>query len=292
MSAKSFGGHIAVAVIILFFVVIIANSVIYVPQDMYVCVKRFEEVTATYTEPGLKFKIPFIETTVTVPKHSMIYILNPSETLTKDRKSMIVSSYVVWKVTDPLKFLQNAVTSGNAESRIDLNVYNAIKNKISSMDQEESIKVRGNDLNKDIIASVNEAEAIKGYGIVILDVQIKQFDLPADNKQAVYQRMISERNQIAAQFRAEGRSEAEMIRNEANRERTVLLAEARSDAERTKAEGESEYMKILAEAYSGAERAEFYEFIRSMDALKIAMQGRKTLLLPLDSPLAKWFVVK
>jgi membrane protease subunit HflC len=261
---------------------------IYVPEDMFVSVKRFEQIQVTYEKAGLRFKLPFIETIVHVPKYVMIYDMNPSDVLTRDRKPMIVSSYAVWKITDPVLFQQSANSISVVENRLDVNVYRAIQIILSSMDQEDAVSTRGNELN-DRIAQMASEEMLE-YGVVVVDVQIKQFDLPHDNKQAVYQRMISERDQIAATYTAEGRSEGEIIRNLADLDRTIIIAEAMASAAQKVAEGEREFMKILEEAYGTPERAEFYEFIRSMDALQVAMRGQNTLILPLDSPLMRWFV--
>ena len=132
--------------------------------------------------------------------------------------------------------------------------------------------------------------AFNEYGIEIIDNEIKRLDLPSENKAAVYSRMISERNQIAAEYIAEGNEESQKIINSANKDIAVIVSEAEATAEQIRATGESEYMRIISEAYNSAERSEFYEFIRSLDALKITMKGEKTLFLPIDSPLTSLFI--
>ena len=128
------------------------------------------------------------------------------------------------------------------------------------------------------------------YGIEIITVENKRLDLPSDNKTAVYERMISERDNIAATYTAEGQAEAQVIRNTTDKEVTVLLSNADMQAEILVAEGEAEYMRILAEAYGDEARTEFYEFVRSVDALKVSMTGsNKTLVLSADSPIAQIF---
>lgn len=128
------------------------------------------------------------------------------------------------------------------------------------------------------------------YGIEIITVENKRLDLPSDNKTAVYERMISERDNIAATYTAEGQAEAQVIRNTTDKEVTVLLSNADMQAEILVAEGEAEYMRILAEAYGDEARTEFYEFVRSLDALKVSMTGsNKTLVLSADSPIAQIF---
>ena len=267
-----------------------ATCTVFVPENKYIAIKRFDAVQITHREPGLKFKIPLIDVAVELPKNALMLDLEPSEVLTVDKKTMDVSSYVVWRIEDPLTFLQKVVTQNAAESRLEAIVFNAVKNTISTMDQTEVISSRGKDLDMAITESVRRTMA--DYGIYVIDVQLKQFDLTQDNKLAVFTRMISEREQIAAKYIAEGKEQAEIIKNEADRNAAVTLSEAKATAAEYVAQGESEYMRILADAYKGAERAEFYEFIRAMDALKLSMKGDKTLMLPLDTPLTKWFTAQ
>lgn len=235
---------------------------------------------------------------------------------------MIVDSYVLWKVTDPLKFTQTLANSiYNAENRINALVYNATKNTVSSMTQDEVIKsrdgkmtvttagtesdVESNDL---VLEEKTEEVAIKSlteeimeqlgdyeqYGIDILAVEVKKLDLPDDNKQAVYTRMISERENIAAQYTAEGASQAQIIQNTTDKEVSIMLSEANAQAEQTIAEGEAEYMKILSDAYADDSRSEFYSFVRSLDAAKESLKNSKdkTLILSADSPIARIFTGK
>ncbi len=256
-------------------------------ENYSVSIIRFDKVVEVYTQPGLYFKLP-IDNTVYIRNNSIIYNLSPSDVLTLDKKAMTVSSYAVWQIVDPLTFLKTAGTEGEAERRLDATVYNAIKNLLGSIEQMEIIRMRGRDLESQLITSV--AAQMEYYGVKVTDIRIKQFDLPTDNKNAVYTRMISEREKIAAQYRAEGKEEADKIRNTINKESIEIESAAKATAAQIVAEGESEYMRILAEAYSGEERAAFYEFLRTLDALKITMTGDKTIILPIDSPLTKILV--
>jgi len=181
------------------------------------------------------------------------------------------------------------MTVAEAERRIDTVVYNALKNAIGRLEQAELIQERGGALRNEILATI--APSFAEYGVVIIRNEIKRLDLPEDNKNAVYTRMISEREQIAAGFYAEGREESQIIRNDTNRQVTIMLSEASASAEQIRAEGEREYMRLMSEAFAGSERVEFYEYIRSLDALKLSMQGgNKTLFLPIDSPLVSIFL--
>ena len=201
---------------------------------------------------------------------------------------MIVDSFVLWRVTDPKTFAQTLNSSAaNAEGRIDVSVYNAIKSVISSMTQSDIIAARGQELKNYIMGNVNQ---INQYGIEITSIEIKLLDLPEDNKDAVFERMISERENIAATYTAEGNAEAQVIRNTTDKEAALLISEAQKDAEILKAEGEAEYMRIMSEAYNDEDKADFYSFTRSLDALKNSITGDdKTIILDKDSPIAQLF---
>ncbi len=206
-----------------------------------------------------------------------------------DKKTMITDSYVLWKIHDPLLFAQTLNSSlTNAENRIDTVVYNAIKNVISSMSQNDVISGRDGELTAAIINNIGNT--MDQYGITLLTVETKRLDLPSDNKAAVYERMISERDKIAATYSAEGNSEAQIIRNATDKEISIKLSTAEAEAERIIAEGEAEYMRILSEAYADQSRTEFYSFVRALDAAKASLIGKnKTLILSPDSPIAQIF---
>lgn len=201
---------------------------------------------------------------------------------------MIVDSFVLWKVTDPKIFAQTLNTSSvNAEGRINVAVYNSIKNVISSMTQADIIAARGQELTNLIMGNL---ASINQYGIVISSVEIKLLDLPEDNKDAVFERMISERGNIAATYTAEGNSEAQVIRNTTDKETALLISEAEKEAEILKAEGEAQYMEIMADAYKDEMRADFYSFTRSLDAVRNAITGgNKTIILDKSSPITQIF---
>ena len=216
----------------------------------------------------------------------ILYDIPSSDVITKDKKSMITDTYVLWKVSDPLKYVQtlNAIDA-RAEERIEASVYNATKNAISSMSQDEVIEARGEQLTS-IITTEADSD-MTGYGITIVQAQIKALDLPDDNKQAVYERMISERNNIAASYTAQGNAEAQKIQNETDKQVAIIKAQAEKDAAVLEAEGEAAYMETLSKAYDTEEKAEFYSYIRGLDALKESLVGDKTLVLDKNSELAK-----
>lgn len=305
--------------------VLFLSSLIVTYDNEYKLVRQFGKVQRVVTESGISFKIPVIQTVNTIPKDIQLYDLAPSDVITSDKKTMVLDSYVLWRVTDPLKFAQTLSYSiVNAENRIDTVVYNATKNAISNMTQEEVIRSRdgqltvtvteesentGNDLvladdgtltegktetikikslTDEIMENLNDVES--QYGIEVVTVEVKKLDLPDDNKEAVYTRMISERENIAAQYEAEGQAAAQVIKNTTDKEVAISISQAEADAAKIIAEGEAEYMKILSDAYNDPDRSDFYTFVRSLDAAKASLTGdNKTLILDGSSPIAQIF---
>ena len=265
------------------------SSLVITKENEYKVIRQFGKIDHVQTQAGVSFKIPFLQTESSLPKQILVYDLSPSDVITKDKKTMITDSYVLWKITDPIKFAQTLNNSiGNAESRIDTVVYNSIKNIIGSWPQEEVISGRDGELSEAIMNSVGDK--FNQYGLELLAIETKQLDLPNDNKEAVYERMISERGNIAATYTAEGAAEAQKIRNTTDKEVSIILSEAEKQAEVLKAEGEAEYMRILSEAYKDESRTDFYSFVRSLDALKESVKGEnKTLILDKSSPIAQIF---
>ena len=250
--------------------VIIGSSITITQQNEYKLIRQFGKVDRVICEP-------------------LLYDLEASDVITKDKKTMISDSYVLWRITDPLKFAQTLNSSlENSESRINTAVYNATKNVISSLSQDRVITSRDGELSDMVMEAIGDN--MEQYGIELIKFETKQLDLPDDNKAAVYERMISERDNIAATYKAEGDSEAKVIQNKTDKEVTIQISDAKKQAEILKAEGEQEYMKILSQAYGEDERSEFYSFVRSLEALKASMQGEnKTVILSSDSPIAQIF---
>lgn len=285
MKGKKIGILIGVSAV----VIAVGASVTVTQQNEYKLIRQFGKVDRVISSSGISFKIPFIESTQSLPKETLLYDLAASDVITKDKKTMISDSYVLWKISDPLKFAQtlnSSVESG--ESRINTAVYNATKNAISSMSQDQVITSRDGELSDMVMEAIGTN--MDQYGIELLKFETKQLDLPDDNKEAVYERMISERDNIAATYKAEGNSEAKVIRNKTDKEVAIQISDAKKQAEILEAEGEQEYMKILAQAYGEEDRSEFYSFVRGLDALKTSMKGEdKTVILSADSPIAQIF---
>ena len=276
-------------VLALALVVILAGSLVVTQPNEYTIIKQFGAVVNIIDQPGLSLKTPFVQSASTLPKTEMLYDLAASDVITSDKKSMVADSFVLWKITDPLKFIQTLSGSvANAESRINAVVYNSLKTVISSMKQEAVISGRDGELAAAIME--NFEQNFDDYGLTVLAIETKRIDLPDENKAAVYERMISERGNIAASYEAQGSAEAKRIRNEADKTVDITISEANSQSEKLKAAGEAEYMRILSEVYDTPEEADFYEFMRALDmAQKALVGGNKTLVVSSDSPIAKIF---
>lgn len=276
--------------VILVGIFVAANSFLVVTYpNEYTVIKQFGKIVDIRQTPGLSMKIPVVQTAEKIENEVLLYDLAVSDVMTKDKKSMIADCFVLWKIDDPYKYRQTlSAQKSNAEFRIDTIVYNSLKNVISSKSQEEVISGRDGELAAAIVANIGDT--LEQYGITLLAVETKSLDLPDENKNAVYERMISERNNIAATYQAEGQEEAKQISNNTTAEIIVMQSEADAKAAEIIAKGEAEYMRILSDAYNDPDKADFYIFLRSLDAAKKTMTGNnKTLIIDETSPIAQIF---
>ncbi len=281
----------AIIPIIVILLAILAFSSFYtVRENEYACVVRFSKIIDVTETAGLKFKVPFIDSVIKFPRTVLLYDIPPSDVITSDSKSMQVDSYILWKITDPLKFYQSLGTINEAELRLDNITYNALKNTLGTIEQDAIINMEDGSMRNLIYENITEQVVEKAvvYGINVVDVKVKRLDYPEDNEQAVYTRMISERNMMAEELIANGNKEASITRNEVDRIVNETISNAEAEAEAIIAEGEKQYMQILSEAYNTPQKQEFYYFLRALDALKASLNGdEKTVVLGADSELAK-----
>lgn len=286
---KTRGKKGIVIVCLLLILAVGGSSMVVTYPDEYAVIKQFGKIVDVRENPGLSVRLPFIQHVDKIEKEVLLYDLAVSDVMTKDKKSMIADCFVLWEINDPRKYTQTlSAQKSNAEYRINTIVYNSLKNVISSLSQEEVISGRDGELASFI--KDNIGNTLDQYGITLLAVETKSLDLPDENKAAVYERMISERNNIAATYQAEGEEQAKEISNNTKAEITVMQSEADAQAEETIAKGEAEYMRILSEAYNNEEKADFYLYLRSLDAAKATMKGdNKTLIIDESSPLADIF---
>jgi len=282
-------GKVLLLVITVVALIVLGSSTVVTAENEYTLVKQFGKIERIVDKAGLSFKIPFIQNTDTLPKEMLIYDLAASDVITMDKKTMVADSYVLWKITDPQLFVQTLNSQvANAEGRINAQVFMSMKNIISSLEQTEVINGRDGELTQMIMANIGDS--MEQYGIELITVEIKRLDLPDDNKNAVYERMISERNNTAASYIAEGEAEATKIRTQTDYEISVSISEAKAEAEAIIAKGEAEYMRILSQVYSDQSRSDFYTYVLALDAAKASIKGdNKTLILDEDSPIAQIF---
>ena len=266
------------------------NSIFTVREDQYACTVRFSKIIETTDQAGLHFKIPFLDSVKYFSKATQLYDIPPSEVLTSDKQNMTVDCYVLWSISDPKLFYQTLTTTAYAEQRLDALTYNELKTAMGKLTQADIINMeeggKRNRIYEQICADVDALAA--NYGIRVEDVKIKQFDLPDSNLQAVYNRMISERSQMAEKYTADGNYEASIIRNDVDKQVDILVSNAKTEAAKLEAEGEAEYMRMLAEAYDTPDKKDFYEFNLALDALRASLNGEnKTVILDGNSELAR-----
>ena len=281
---------ILIAAIAILVVIVAASSIYTIREDQYACTFRFSQIINTESEAGLHFKVPFIDNVEYFSKATQFYDIPPSEVITSDKQNMTVDCYILWRISDPQQFYRALGTTAKAEDRLDSITYSALKREMGKLAQADIINMEDGALRNEIYEgiAITVREGAAAYGIEVEDVKIKQFDLPESNLNAVYRRMISERNQMAEKFTADGNKEATLIRNEVDKTVNITVSNAEAESAKLIAEGEAEYMRMLAEAYNSQEKKEFYQFMLALDALKASLTGsEKTVILDAESDLAK-----
>lgn len=273
-------------VLLLLGIITFFSSTYTVKPNETAIVVRLGKAQSLVNTAGLHFHAPFIESTTKIYTGDMLYDIPVSDVITADKKTMIADCYVIWSVTDSVKYYQTlGAIQGRGEERVEAAVFNAVKNTISSMTQDNIIASRGSALTDEITTASNSD--ISQYGITIELAEIKTLDLPNDNKNAVYERMISERNNIAAGYTAKGDAEAQKIKNNTDKQVSITVANAEAEAAKIEAEGEAEYMKILSDAYNDPDKSDFYNFVRSLDTLNSLKSSDATIILDKDSEYAR-----
>ena len=294
MNSKKIVFYVVFIILAIILLSVITSAFYTVKENEYALVVRFSKVVQGIEEekaPGLHFKVPWIDEVRYFPKTKLFYDVKPSEVLTSDTKNMTVDSFIVWRISDPFVFYQQLLGSiSNAENRLDAITFNAVKNIIGTYEQNAIISSADEKSRSYLnIAVTNQSKAnAESFGIEVIDVKVKSFELPHDNEQSVFRRMISDREQVAEAERAAGEKEATLIKNDVDKRVNITVSDAKAQAEKIIAEGEAEYMRRLAEAYNTPEKEEFYSFIRGLDALKVSLEGSdKTVILDKDSLLAQ-----
>lgn len=274
--------------IIILLLSLLFSSVFIVKEGEYKVIRQFQEVVRVVEEPGLAFKIPFIQTVSSLPKYQMTYEMTQSEINTKDKKRMIIDNYAVWKIDDPHKMIANLRTVANAEARMSEFIYSVVRAELGQLNYDEIIndeKSSRGSLNEQVTKKVNELLLKNDFGISVIDVRTKRTDLPVENENSVYTRMISERESTAQDYLSRGDAEKNRIMAETDRKVTEMLAKARAEAEIIRAQGESEAAKIYNEAFS--KDPEFFKLYRTLESYKRTIGEDTVIIIPADSPYAK-----
>lgn len=265
----------------LFVVVVAAYSLscFQVSEATQAVVLQFGKPVKTIREPGLYFKLPFVQNVVYFEKRLLEYDAAPRELITRDKQQLVVDNFSRWRIVDPLKFYQTVTTINGAQSRIDDIIYSNLREVVGRTSLTEVVSGDRVALLRGVTTGSNlKAEA---YGVEVVDVRIKRADLPAKNEQNVFNRMRTEREQQAKKFRAEGEEEARKIRSQAEKERQVIVAEANREAQVLRGGAEAEATEIYAAAFN--RDPEFYNFMRTLEAYRRTISDRTTLVLDPDT---------
>ena len=272
-------------IIIIIALLILANLTLFiVDETKQAIVLQFGKPIRVIKEPGLNFKLPFIQNVIFFEDRLLVYDAAPTEIITKDKKTLIVDNYARWKIIDPLKFLQTVRDLNGAQARLDDIVYSELRVDLGLFNMSEIVSEKRESVMKRVTNISNEKA--NTYGIEIVDVRIKRVDLPPENEKYIFERMRAERERIAKQYRAEGQEESAKIIAETEREKTVILAEAYKTAQTLKGEGDAEAIRIYAESFK--QDPDFYKFYRTLEAYKNSFKEKTTVLLSTDSEFLKY----
>ena len=282
------GKFLTIAALALVALTLLYRTVFTIDETQFAIVTQFCKPVRTITTAGLKLKWPW-QSLLSFEKRLMVYNPRPSEFLTKDKKNIVVDSYVAWRIADPNRFLQTVNDLTGAEMRLHDTVWAASAAALGNADLSALVSIRPEEAPvQDVMRQVTEqsrARALEQYGIEIVEVRMKRLNLPAQNRESVFARMRAERERIAKQYRAEGEAEALKIRAEADKEKARIISEAYREAEKIRGDGDARSTRIYAEAYSRDPK--FYKLVRTLEAYKKVIDPNTTAILSSDSELLK-----
>jgi len=265
--------------------ILLLMSLYTVDEINQVVVLQFGKPVRVVQEPGLHMKLPPpFQEALKFEDRLLQYDVSPSEVITRDKKSLIIDNYANWKIVEPLVFLQTVRTEAAAQARLDELIYSELREQMGKHDLNEIVT----DARENIMRTVADAANRKSheYGIEVIDVRIKRADLPEENEMAVFNRMRAERKRQANRYRSEGEEQSTIIRSQTDREKTVILAEARRIAEQIRGEGDAEAIRIYADAFG--QSPQFFEFTRTLDAYKKAIDDSTVIFLSPNSDFLKY----
>lgn len=276
-------GIAGAAAIVAFF--IISNAFFIVQQNEQCVVTQFGKLVRIELEPGLSVKMPFIQDVIYYDTRLLGHDVEPTEIVTKDKRTLVIDNFAKWRITDSGKFYQRAKIESVAMGRLRDIIYSELRVDFGSHDMAEIVSSKRGELMKQVTERSNAKAKELGMGVEIVDVRIKRADLPTENQQAVYRRMSEERKRIAMQFRSEGKEAAQRIRGQTDMEKALIIAEAHKKEQEKKGEADAVSIKTTAAAYG--KDPDFFEFVRSLDAYRKAFAERGTVVISQDSPFLK-----
>jgi membrane protease subunit HflC len=276
-----------VLVLLLAALVLGYSSLFTVYQTQQALVVRLGQPVRVVTEPGLHVKMPLIDSVIAIDKR-ILDLENPAqEVIASDQKRLVVDAFARYRIREPLRFYQTVNTIAGANSQLSILLNSALRRVLGEATLTNVVRDERAQLMARVREQLDREAAV--YGIAVVDVRIRRADLPDQNSQAVYQRMQTERQREAAEFRAQGSQRSQEIRSKADRDVTVLLAEATSQAEQLRGEGDAERNRIFAEAFS--RDPDFFAFYRSMQAYEAGLRHNDTrMVLHPDSEFFRYFV--
>lgn len=259
-----------------------------VRETEFVLITQFGRPLYTVSEAGLHVKW-FFQSSNYFDKRLRVYNPRPSEFLTRDKKNLVIESYVAWRIQDPQKFVETVGDPIAAEMRLHDIVWSGLSASLGNHDLDSLISTNAEAVRAkaifDQLATDTDKKALAQYGLQVVDVRIKRINLPDQNKQSVYARMRAERERIARQYRAEGEEQALRIRADADRQKEEIISLAYKDAEKMRGEGDAESTRVYSQAYSRNPR--FYKLLRTLEAYKKVLDDKTTAILSSDSELLK-----
>ena len=263
---------IAVAVVLVVAGILAMSALFIVDQTQQALVLQFGQPRRVIRDPGLWAKRPFLEDVILYDNRLLDFEPPPEEVIVSDQKRLVVDTYTRYRITDPLLFYQTVNSEVAVRARLSAMVSGSLRRVLGNV----TLSALLSDQRPAIMHQIRDEVAAqgKGFGIDVVDVRIRRADLPEENSQAIYARMVSERQQQAAQYRGEGAEAAQTVRANADRERTVILAEAQRDAQKVRGDGDAQSIRVYADAFG--QDKEFFAFYRSMQAYRDALTGHGT----------------
>ncbi|MCH9015101.1 MAG: protease modulator HflC [Gemmatimonadetes bacterium] len=281
MKSKWFG---AVGPLMIFLILFVPQGVFIVDETEQAIITQFGEYKRTIKEPGLHMKLPLVQTINRFERRVLVSDAAPAEYLTGDKKRVVVDHITRWKIADPLAFFKSVRTEVAGQARLAEIVSSELRKELALHEFTDIIS-KQRDLITATVAK-GASEKAKKLGIEVRDVRIKRADLPKEVQESVFARMVAERERIAKRYRSQGEEEAAKIRASTDKERTIILARAYEESQKLRGVGDAKAARITAEAFG--QDAEFYQFLRSLQAYEAMLAENDELVLSADSELLQY----